>query len=256
VVLGRRAAIVVGLGAGIFSPLTRPVAGQPPARRAAVNPDSVRLIADLFFRAVADERWEGAAAFVDTTAVRRMVLERLRWRRSEPTRRQMTIEDFMRDDPQKPRVVAEYELKRWRDQMALTPSDGITYEFDGVKSVDELGTMSAREATARFIKAQDDRVRMRASLVRSGCGDSMMALPFTMRRILGVVLVGDTLAYVLHNDLPPEAGLMPGMEPMVMQLRLRSGSWRITPTHVLLRRAGSTVAVTRCDSTMRPRPPG
>src|SRR5688500_17840635 len=111
---GRWAAIVVGLSAGIFSPLTRPVGGQPPPRRAHVSPDSARQVADLFFRAVADEQWDAAAAFVDTTAVRRMVLERMRWRRSEPTAREMTIEDFMRDDPQKPRVVAEYELKRWR----------------------------------------------------------------------------------------------------------------------------------------------
>jgi hypothetical protein len=255
-VLGRHAAIVVGLSAGIFPPLTRPVGGQPPPRRAPVSADTVRHVADLFFRAVADERWEVAAAFVDTSAVRRMVLERMRWRRNEPIRREMTIEDFMRDDPQKPRVVAEYELKRWRDQVAWLPTDGTTYEFEGVKSVDELGTLSAREATARFLKAQDDRVRMRVSLARSGCSDSMTALPFTMRRILGVVLAGDTVAYVLHNDLPPEAGLMPGTEPMVMQLRLRGGSWRILPTHVLLRRAGSTVAVTRCDSTTRPRPPG
>ena len=59
--LGRCAAIVVGLSAGIFSPLTRPVGGQPPPRRAPVSPDSVRHVADSL-RAL-EQAWGRDRAF-------------------------------------------------------------------------------------------------------------------------------------------------------------------------------------------------
>ena len=87
--------------------------GAQSTRRPQAHPDSVRLVADLYFRAVADERWDAAAAFVDTTAVRRLVAEQLR-RPPRAVRREMTIEDFMQDDPNKPRVVAEYQLKQYQ----------------------------------------------------------------------------------------------------------------------------------------------
>src|SRR5690349_17571194 len=64
------------------------------ARRAVSSPDSARLVADLFFRAIADEKWEAAAGLLDTAAIRRMVAEQL-GQHPERNRREMTVEDFM-----------------------------------------------------------------------------------------------------------------------------------------------------------------
>lgn len=249
----RRAVIRIGCAAVTLAIAVQPVLSQQPTRRPQVNADSARLVADLFFRAVADERWDVAAAMVDTMVIRQMVAERMRWR-GQNERREMTIDDFMRDDPDKPRAVAEYELKRYRDRAAKVDYDPITFEFAGIKSLDELALLSAREATARYLQAQDERVMLRQMAIRSGCADSTLRWPVTLRRILGTVLSGDTVAFVLHTD-----GLMgvdaasPGMGlgPMIMELRLRRDGWQVRPSLGLLRRVNAGISSMSCDSKRR-----
>jgi hypothetical protein len=229
---------------------------QPTTRHRQSHPDSVRVTADLFFRAVADERWDVAALLTDTNAVRQLVLQRLQWR-TEFVPHELTIADFMRDDPAKPRAVAEYELKRFRERMAEPPTNPIAFEFSGVKSIDELAALSAHEATARFLQAQDDRVRVREMARKSGC--PAFSRPFAVQRILGVVLVSDTVAFVLHEEGDVEASRATELAvsgPSVMQLRLRAGAWQIRPGYDLLRQLTRTVASVSCDSTLRRRPPG
>ena len=233
-----------------------PVGAQGSARRALVHADSARHVADLFFRAVADERWDVAAGLTDTMVVQRMVRDRLRWRRQEPAPPEMTIEDFMRDDPNKPRVVAEYEFKRYRERAAQFAGDPITYEFARVKSVDELARLSAREATARYIEAQDVRASVREMARRAGCADSAFGGGYALHRILAAALANDTVAFVLHTAGFLDDGFGPGMEPMVMELRLRDTSWRIRPGYGLLRRTNTAVGWVGCDSTRRRRPGG
>jgi hypothetical protein len=65
----RRAAgrllIAISLGTGVLA-VASPAHAQPASRRPQGNADRVRLVADLFFRAVADEHWERAASMVGT----------------------------------------------------------------------------------------------------------------------------------------------------------------------------------------------
>jgi hypothetical protein len=239
----------------MFALANDPAAAQSATSRARSSADSVRLVADLFFRAVADERWEVAAAMVDTTLVRHMVSQRLRWRGQTPPQvDRLTIEDFLRDDPAKPRAVAEYELKRYREQMARVDEDFVSREFAGVKTLTDLARLSSLEATSRYLQAQDLRVQMREAARRAGCGDSTNRGPITFHRILGVAVSADTAAFVLHEDgvFPGEAErTIPRLDPMVMQLRLRRGTWRILPTMTLLRAAGSAIMAVQCDSSSR-----
>lgn len=234
-------------------------AAQAAPRRPQASVDSVRLAADLFFRAVADERWQVAAAMVDTTIVKHIVNQRLRWRSvAPPQSRELTIDDFMHDDPNKPRVVAEYELKRYREQIAKLDVGFISHEFAGVKTLPELSRLSALEATSRFLQAQDYRVESREAARRAGCPESFGGGPPQIHRILGVALPADTVAFVLHDDglfASLEEPPMPSMDPMVLQLRLRSGAWRILPSMTLLRRTGTAISIVQCDS-VRQRPPG
>jgi hypothetical protein len=232
---------------------------QARARRPQASADSVRLAADLFFRAVADERWETAAAMMDTIIVKHIVNQRLRWRSAAaPQTRELAIDDFMRDDPNKPRVVAEYELKRYREQMATLDFGFIAHEFAGVRTLTELSRLSALEATSRYLQAQDSRVQSREAARRSGCPGSYSGGPPPIHRILGVALPADTVAYVLHDDglfSAMEEPPMPHAEPMVLQLRLRGDLWQILPSVSVLRRLGSAVMSVRCDSAGQ-RPPG
>jgi len=226
---------------------------QPSARRPQANADSVRLAADLFFRAVADERWTAAAAMTDTTLMRFIVAQRLRWQ-PQTTRPELTLEDFLRDDPSKPRAVAESEFRRYRERAVLTDGDGISYEFAGVKSLLDLARLSTLEASARYLQAQDVREQVRESARRAGCADSAARSPANLRRIVGVALASDTVAYVLHEDgaPPDESDGLPHAEPMVMQLRLRGSRWTIIPGSGLLRSPSTVGMAVRCDPSHRP----
>lgn len=226
---------------------------QAGSKRPQSNPDSVRLVADLFFRAVADERWELAASMVDTVAIRRLVVEQLR-NPPQRTRHEMTVDDFMRMDSTKPRVVAEYELKRYREQMAKFDEGGmLAYQFSGVRSIDELRALSTVEASARYIQAQDIRTLIREHARKAGCAmnESALMAPVAFHRIIAVALANDTLAYVLHDDgmLGTRVDQASPINPTVMQLRLRAQAWRVYPAPGLLGLTGIGFSSTQCDST-------
>ena len=227
--------------------------GQPAVRRPQANADTVRLAADLFLRAVADERWQVAASMVDTTLMRFIVAQRIRWQR-QVTPPDLTIEDFMHSDPAKPRAVAEYELKRYRERTSPTDGDAVASEFAGTRSLLELSRLSALEATSRYLQAQDTRVQMREAARRAGCGDSTSRVPASLRRIVGVAMPADSIAYVLHEDGAPhdETDGLPRLEPMVIQLRLRANSWVIIPGNNLLRGPNAVELPIQCDAPRRP----
>ena len=228
---------------------------QSSMRRPQSNADTVRLTADVFLRAVADERWQVAATMLDTNIVRAIVGQRLRWQRQLPPI-DLTIEEFLRDDPAKPRVVAEYELKRYRERSSPTDSEAIALEFSGIRSLRELSRLSALEATSRYLQAQDVRVQLRELARRGGCADSTARSPASIRRIVGVALTSDSLAYVLHEDATPrdESDGLPRLEPMVLQLRRRAGRWVITPGGALLHTPRTVASWLSCDSPRRPAP--
>ena len=232
-----------------------PAGAQVAARLPQVNPDSVRLVADLFFRAVADERWDVAAALVDTVEVRRMVAEQLR-HPPQASRREMTVDDFMRDDPGKPRVVAEYELKRYQSMTEqFDVGRLLSYRFADVPSIEALRQLSTEQATIAVLRAQDMRTHFREQMRRSGCGDSTTRFPYSIRRLIATALASDSVAYVLYED-SMFSGLAAGstvLDPTVMVLRLRRGAWRIVPAPGM-KGASFGFSTMACDST-RPRSP-
>lgn len=204
-------------------------AAAQPSRRPQSTADTVRLAADVFFRAVADERWQSAAAMMDTTLMRFIVAQRLRWQ---------------------PQIAS-----RGREYATLSGGDALSYEFAGVLSLLDLAKLSSLEATARYLQAQDPRVQLREAARRAGCADSAARIPASLRRIVGVALASDTVAFVLHEEQAPrdEADGLPRLEPMVMQLRLRDAHWTIIPGSALLRSA-APLGIPPCDSPRRPSP--
>ena len=81
-------------------------------------------------------------------------------------------------------------------------------------------------------------------------------MPAGLRRIVGVALGSDTVAYVLHEEQAPrdEGDGLPRLEPMVMQLRLRGTRWTVIPGSALLRPPVSLGTPLPCDSLRRPSP--
>jgi len=225
---------------------------QAQARRPVSSPDSARLVADLFFRAIADEKWDAAARLLDTTAIRRMVTEQLRYR-PERDRRELTVEDFMRGDPNKPREVAEYELKRLREQMAKRDSgERFSSEFHGVRSAAELRALSTSQVAARYLQAKDQRVQFREFLRQSGCPDSTFTMPFRVHRILATALANDSVAYLLHDEGPEPSRSGYSEFPSVMILRLRGDGWAIVPTPNVMGPGGIVISGDGpCDSRRR-----
>ena len=190
---------------------------------------------------------------LDTGAIRRLVAEQLRRPRDLVRQRELTADDFMRMDSTKPRAVAEYEAKRYREQIAkFDPGETLSYEFAGVRSIEELRALTTLEASARFLQARDFRTQFRERSRMSGCGDGRITLPVTLQRIIGVALASDTIAYVLHDDglFSENRDAVAPIDPMVMQLRLREGHWRVVPSLTLLGRSGMAYSV-GCDSTNR-----
>ena len=207
-----------------------PIAAPAQVRPAQSSADTVRLAADVFFRAVADERWEAAAAMMDTTLMRFVVAQRLRWQ---------------------PQIAA-----RGREYSTLSGGDALSYEFAGVQSLLDLAKLSSLEATARYLQAQDARVQLREAARRAGCPESAARMPAGLRRIVGVALGSDTVAFVLHEEQAPrdEGAGLPRLEPMVMQLRLRGTRWTVIPGSALLRPPVSLGTPLPCDSLRRPSP--
>jgi len=229
----------------------RGVDAQSASRRAPASADSVRLVADLFFRAVADERWEAAAALVDTSVIRRVVADQLR-RPPQMSRHEMTIEDFMRDDPNKPLAVAEYELKRYQKLISRVDEGmAMSYQFAGVRSVDALRALTTREAAIAYIKARDFRVQLREQMRLSGCGDTTTTMPYSIRRIVATAVASDTAAYVLYEDGMYSLSSDPDFPggPRVLILRVRGSAWKIVPTSLM--DPAMAFGVSSCDTTLR-----
>jgi hypothetical protein len=223
------------------------------SRRPAAHPDSARLTADLFFRAIADEKWETAAMFLDTISMRRMISQQLR-QRPELNRREMTVDDFMRGDSTKPREVAEYELKRYREQVSkFDAGDRFSREYYGIRSASDLRALSTTQAAARYLQAKDQRVQLRELLKQAGCGDPTFTPPFTVHRILATALANDSVAYLVHDESATAISRAGYSElPSIMVLRFRGGRWVIAPTPMFMGPGGVAIyGDGPCDATRR-----
>jgi hypothetical protein len=213
-------------------------AGGASAQAPPAPPDSV---AASFLRAVAGARWAEAATYLDRPSVervRRNALRAARFRTGDVF--EVTAEWLMQREPDMPREVAEYQVRKSRESRARA-FDLLAHEFARVADTTALATLPADSLAARWIEARDYRYRMRRALSERGCTppDSALALmgrwqpPVT--RVLGSV-VRDSSAYVLHATEPEvQQRRARELEPQVMQLRAGpDGRWRILARHDVL----------------------
>jgi hypothetical protein len=225
--------------------------------------ESPRDVAEAFFKAVAEERWRDAARRLDLAAFDRYRRERVATARLQPTTPAIpTPEELMRHDPDMPRAVAEYQVRK----MATTPDyvlNWVQYEFAQVANVDSLAAIPVEDAAARWLQAGD--IRWQAQRVadwerRRGCPLPPEAhqMPPPSFQISGFVIADSATAYVLYTDAvfrraqPDVDADVFDEGPQVLILRRRAGRWLIRPRHKLLSGALGFVFSPDCPA----RPPG
>jgi hypothetical protein len=228
--------------------------------------DSPRDVAAAFFQAVAEERWRDAAGVLDLRAFERYRRQQVQWMRVPAPEPTITVEELMRHDPEMPREVAEYRLKEMR-RIQRDHGDLLEHLYAGVRSVDTLAALSVQDAAARWLQAKDHRWiwrRSALSAARRGCPvppESPEPAVAQAHEITGIVAVGDTIAYVLHEDpvFRMKSGDIDlhGPAPSVLQLRRRRGRWEILPREDVFGVVGGVVAF-HCEPTDPPprKPPG
>jgi hypothetical protein len=240
--------------------LTLCVAAAPAAgaqRSDAAAPPEV--VAARFFAAVAAERWAEAVGYLDVAPLERHRQETAAAARAPGARREPTVEDLLRGEPDMPRAVAEYRVRKQREARARY-GDLVAHEFAHVADPAALARLTPEVAAARWLEAQDDRYEIRRQLAARGCRAEPTDPPLAQppHRILGTV-VRDSAAYVLHED-PEWADAVgrgwAGSGPQVLQLRRAAdGRWRIAARHDLLRRANTMVGISECPRRGDARPP-
>jgi hypothetical protein len=198
---------------------------------------AIRAIAEAFSSAVESERWDDAASLLDLE-----YFEGLLRRRVEAARGQLpylgpSVEEILADNPEMPRVVAEWQVAETRKHLARRPHTDFSHEFAGVTSFKQLSELSVRDAAARWVSARDYRTQLREARKYSDCplptaDDSLF--PPTRRQIVGIAQRDSVTAYVLTVD-PHLAGADPDVDldigPQVMILRRTRAGWRIHPNH-------------------------
>lgn len=230
-----------------------------PSSMVAQTPDVVaeRGVSTAFFKAIEASDWKAAAGFLDLAE-----LERERQSAAEGARRQrtmapLTVEQLMRMDPEMPRAVAEYQVKR----MNRSPQSRSYLEHDfGIADPDSLLALPIEDVAARWLEAHDQRAMYREALRVSGSCPATLAdtLPAPEHRIIGTV-VDDSTAYTLFSQRDPgDPGMPPEIHlgsfpPKILQLRQGRGAWWVVPGPDM--RGAMSMSV-QCSTTVRKKPGG
>jgi len=145
--------------------------------------------------------WQGTAALCDPVSLRifhRQLLEQF----APGIRRELTVDDFRRHQPDMPIEVAEYQLSQFTRHAAERLAR-IDDEVAGVGSLQELAQLDPPEAFARWLEAHDPQRQIRRLVARhpetAGSREvGVSALPADRLEPLGAV-VEEPFAYVLYR---------------------------------------------------------
>lgn len=238
-----------------------------PACLRAQQPDTASqnpaIVARAFFRAVAEAHWNEAAGYldlVDFESYRQSHVAEARLTRVPPL---VTAEQLMRMDSQMPRVVAEYQARRFNEDRSSS-NDVLSYQFADIPTGDSLAALTTVEAAARWLEAHDVRYKLRRSIevarARGQCSlpesvESMIP-PQQPRIVLGTV-VRDTVAYVLNSAPANDVGHLPldvmrnrpwmASPPSVLELRRRGVEWHIIGSDDMFGNRDMSIGLISCQ---------
>jgi len=217
---------------------------------------AARATVDSFFAAVEREEWDSAAAMLDLARFEPFLKSAVANARSAIPQRPMTVEDLMATDSTMPRAVAEWQISQMR-KGAVEDQSYLSWQFAGITTPRDLFALTIPAAAARWLEAQDERMKMRDAWRKQGCPLSELpAFPPAKRLVLATAASDDSTVYVVHNDdrfgsIGPD-NLTFGER--VMRLHLVNGRWRIEPREDLLRPFGMGFAGFAFDCPKARRP--
>lgn len=219
---------------------------------------SPREAASRFLDAWNARRWLDAVRAIDLDQFDRFRQDFVtRARRSSSEGPQPSVEELRRMDPDMPREVAEYQIRRIQEQQRRY-ADPTPFEFARVASISALRALSAEDAAARWLEARDPQWQVKMQFEQAGCPppDDVGEIPVPRRRLVGVVADGDSLTYAVYREERPgdETPAWAGGDVAVMELKLRRGRWVIAPRADLVPEVGQ-VDVSSCRGAS-PRRPG
>lgn len=205
-----------------------------------------------FFQAEDDGRWLDAARMMDLQAFEPFRRNMLRGLQMAHSFARMTPEDLMKQEPDMPRAVAEYQIKEMNEHMR--DFNYLEHEFARVESADTLRGLSIDEAAARWLEAKGPKwsaelahredLRHPPHACPPEYPDSVVAKypkewAEPKAHVLGAATGSDTLSYVvigvqsfLRRAITPPADDLepiPGPSPHVLTLRKVGGAWKILP---------------------------
>ena len=202
-----------------------------------VAPADPMAVMAAFMDDLAHERWVQAAGYLDLTALEAQRKAQLRFFREPPQPHELTVDEFMRSDPEMPRAVAEYHVARAKTH-PMDLADALSLEFAGVRDTATFASLAPLYLGALWLEAQSSGYQLRRSLRENAAVCASMDTteilktlhPEPPRQILGAVIRGDT-AFVLHRDTTEHYDaetLAYGLQ--VAALRRINNQWRILPS--------------------------
>ena len=201
-----------------------------------------REAAERFLNAWNTRRWPEAARYLDLDQFDRFRQDFIaRSRRGSNEGPQPTVDDLRRRDPDMPREVAEYQIRRMEEQRRRY-ADPTPYEFARVSSISALRALSPEEAAARWLESRDPQWQVRMQFEQAGCSvpDDVGDIPIPHRRLIGLVPDADSLNYAVYReDQGGEQGpAASGGDISVFELKLRRGRWLVSPRADLVAEVG------------------
>jgi hypothetical protein len=210
---------------------------------------SPRSVAGRFLEAWNARRWSEAARYLDLDQFDRFRQDFIaRARRGSNEGPRPTVEDLRKMDPEMPREVAEYQIRRMEEQRRRY-ADPTPFEFARVSSLSALRALAPEEAAARWLESRDPQWQVRMQFEQAGCSapNDLEEIPIPRRQLIGVMPDGDSLSYGVFREEragDQNAGWM-GDDLSVLELRLRRGRWLVSPRADLLPEVGE-VDVPNC----------
>jgi hypothetical protein len=164
--------------------------------------DPVQLFQTIVARMNAED-WNGAAGLCDPASLssfRRTILEQF-----SPNRRPVTItaEQFMKMEPDMPREVAEYNVKR--AQKSVDSEGRLQSEFPTVASVAALRALEPADLFAEFLYGRSPKRQLREQAKRGDISkknaDAILQQPLNELQYepVGFLPDGDRIAHVLYR---------------------------------------------------------
>jgi hypothetical protein len=241
---------------GWLSLLTVALVSVAPVLQAQVNleaqdPEGAFL---AFFRAFAQQRWEDAVALLDVADLDQYRRQLVTSARLQPPVPQLTVEDLLRQDPDMPRAVAEYQLERMKRERASSGSY-LSFEFAGVRDPAQLDSLPIADLAARWLRAQHPTTRLKDQLLQKGCRippdlDSQVDSPSVA--IVGSAEQQDGTAFVLFADtsLTRHDSGFHGASPQIAHLKRTPSGWRVVARYDLIHPVNTFLHLATCPEQL------